>query len=88
MNTGEQRKLSAAITGAGSGLGRDIVANQNEGQPDRLITNAGILTPGPLEVLSLSAMAPRAKSSDSDGLNPTGAEAEEQVQVPHSASEQ
>ena len=33
-------------------------------------------------------MALRAKSSDSDGLNPTGPEAEEQVRVPHSAGEQ
>jgi NAD(P)-dependent dehydrogenase (short-subunit alcohol dehydrogenase family) len=107
MNTSEQRKLSAAITGAGSGLGRDIalglaakgyrvfgtamsseeiadlkkassgavnlavcditneaavkawagnVANQNEGRLDLLISNAGILTPGPLEVLPLSAI--------------------------------
>jgi len=105
MNTREQR--SAAITGAGSGLGRDIalglaakgyrvfgtamssqeiadlqqasggavtlsqcditndaaikmwasdVANQTEGQLDLLISNAGILTPGPLEVLPLSAI--------------------------------
>jgi NAD(P)-dependent dehydrogenase (short-subunit alcohol dehydrogenase family) len=107
MNTSEQRKLSAAITGAGSGLGRDIalglaakgyrvfgtamsseeiadlkkassgavnlavcditneaavkawagdVANRNEGRLDLLISNAGILTPGPLEVLPLSAI--------------------------------
>jgi hypothetical protein len=33
-------------------------------------------------------MAMRAKSNDSDGLNPTGPEAEEQLQVPHSAGEQ
>ena len=100
-------KRSAAITGAGSGLGRDIalglaakgyrvfgtamsseeiadlkqasggavtlsqcditaeaavrawaseVATQNEGGLDLLISNAGILTPGPLEVLPLSAI--------------------------------
>jgi NAD(P)-dependent dehydrogenase (short-subunit alcohol dehydrogenase family) len=102
-----QKKRSAAITGAGSGLGRDIalglaakgyrvfgtafsveeiadlkkasngavslsrcditdeaavrawaseVTNQNEGRIDLLISNAGILTPGPLEVLPLSAL--------------------------------
>jgi NADP-dependent 3-hydroxy acid dehydrogenase YdfG len=102
-----QRKRSAAITRAGSGLGRDIalglaakgyrifgtamsseeiadlkqasggavtlsqcditaeaavrawaseVATQNEGGLDLLISNAGILTPGPLEVLPLSAI--------------------------------
>lgn len=107
MSTSEQRKRSAAITGAGSGLGRDIalglaakryrvfgtamsseeiadlkqasggavtlsqcditdeaavkawaseVATQNEGGLDLLISNAGILTPGPLEVLPLSAI--------------------------------
>src|SRR5580693_1947517 len=107
MSTGGQRERSAAITGAGSGLGRDIalglaakayrvfgtamsseeiadlkkasggavnltvcditneaavkawageVANQNEGRLDLLISNAGILTPGPLEVLPLSAI--------------------------------
>jgi len=100
-------KRSAAITGAGSGLGRDIalglaakgyrvfgtamsseeiadlkqasggavtlsqcditdeaavkawaseVVTQNEGRLDLLISNAGILTPGPLEVLPLSAI--------------------------------
>jgi NAD(P)-dependent dehydrogenase (short-subunit alcohol dehydrogenase family) len=103
----EVRKRSAAVTGAGSGLGRDIalglaakgyrvfgtamsldevtdlklasngvvnlcqcditneaavkawaaeVANQNEGRVDLLISNAGILTPGPLEVLTLNAI--------------------------------
>src|SRR6266480_1934224 len=102
-----QRKRSAVITGAGSGLGRDIalglaakgyrvfgtamsaeeiadlktassgavnltvcditneaavkawaeqVSNENEGRLDLLISNAGILTPGPLEVLPLSAI--------------------------------
>jgi NAD(P)-dependent dehydrogenase (short-subunit alcohol dehydrogenase family) len=102
-----QRKRSAAITGAGSGLGRDIalglaakgyrvfgtaisedevadfkkasngavslsrcditeeaavrawaseVTSQNAGRIDLLISNAGILTPGPLEVLPLSAL--------------------------------
>jgi NAD(P)-dependent dehydrogenase (short-subunit alcohol dehydrogenase family) len=102
-----QKKRTAAITGAGSGLGRDIalglaakgyrvfgtafspeeiadlkkasngavsltqcditneaavkawaneVAAQNEGRVDLLINNAGILTPGPLEVLPLSAL--------------------------------
>jgi NAD(P)-dependent dehydrogenase (short-subunit alcohol dehydrogenase family) len=102
-----QRKRSAAITGAGSGLGRDIalglaakgyrvfgtaisedeiadlkkasngavilsrcditdeaavrawaseVTDRNEGRIDLLISNAGILTPGPLEVLPLSAL--------------------------------
>jgi NAD(P)-dependent dehydrogenase (short-subunit alcohol dehydrogenase family) len=102
-----QRKHSAVITGAGSGLGRDTalglaargyrvfgtamssdeiadlkkassdavnlsqcditnetavkawaeeVASQNEGRIDLLISNAGILTPGPLEVLSLNAI--------------------------------
>jgi len=107
MNTNEQKNRSAAVTGAGSGLGRDIalglaakgyrvfgtamsaeeiadlktasggavnltvcditneaavkawadqVANQNEGRLDLLISNAGILTPGPLEVLPLSAI--------------------------------
>ncbi len=101
------RKRSAVITGAGSGLGRDIalglaakgyrvfgtaissdeiadlkkasdgavylsqcditdeaavkawageVTGQNEGQIDLLISNAGILTPGPLEVLPLIAL--------------------------------
>lgn len=100
-----QRKRSAVVTGAGSGLGRDIalglaakgyrvfgtaissdeitdlknasggavnlgrcditdesavkgwareVTDQNEGRIDLLINNAGILTPGPLEVLKLS----------------------------------
>src|SRR5579859_8131100 len=100
-------KRSAVITGAGSGLGRDIalglaakgyrvfgtamsseeivdlkqasdgavhltrcditdeaavkawageVTNQHEGGIDLLISNAGILTPGPLEVLPLSAI--------------------------------
>jgi NAD(P)-dependent dehydrogenase (short-subunit alcohol dehydrogenase family) len=104
---GEQRKRSAVITGAGSGLGRDIalglaakgyavfgtamsggeiadvdtasggavrlsqcditdeaavrawageVISQNEGRVDLLISNAGILTPGPLETLSLDAI--------------------------------
>jgi NAD(P)-dependent dehydrogenase (short-subunit alcohol dehydrogenase family) len=107
MNTNEQKKRSAAVTGAGSGLGRDIalglagkgyrvfgtamsaqeiedlknassgavnltvcnitneaavknwageVTNQNEGRLDLLISNAGILTPGPLEVLPLNAI--------------------------------
>jgi NAD(P)-dependent dehydrogenase (short-subunit alcohol dehydrogenase family) len=107
MSTSEQRKRSTAITGAGSGLGRDIalglaakdyrvfgtamsseeitdlkkasggavnlsvcditdeaavkawageVTNQNEGRLDLLISNAGILTPGPLEVLPLGAI--------------------------------
>ena len=106
-STSGQRKRSAAITGAGSGLGRDIalclaakgyrvfgtamsseeiadlklasggavtlsqcditneaavkawaseVATQNEGGLDLLISNAGILTPGPLEVLPLRAI--------------------------------
>src|SRR5216684_4483018 len=101
----DERKRSAAITGAGSGLGRDIalglaakgyrvfgtamaseeiadlkqasggavtlsqcditveadvrawaseVATQNEAGLALLISNAGILTPGPLEVLPLS----------------------------------
>src|SRR5271170_3303179 len=101
------RKRSAVITGAGSGLGRDIalglaakayrvfgtaissdeiadlkkasggtvnlsqcditneaavkawageVTTQNEGRIDLLISNAGILTPGPLEVLTLNAI--------------------------------
>jgi NAD(P)-dependent dehydrogenase (short-subunit alcohol dehydrogenase family) len=103
----EQKMRSAVITGAGSGLGRDIalglaakryrvfgtaissdeiselnkmsdgavilsqcditdeaavqswagqVTAQNEGRIDLLISNAGILTPGPLEVLSLNAI--------------------------------
>jgi len=103
----DEKKRSAAITGAGSGLGRDIalglaakdyrvfgtamsaeeiadlkkassaavnltvcditneaavkawadeVSNQNEGRLDLLISNAGILTPGPLEVLPLKAI--------------------------------
>jgi len=102
-----QEKRSAVVTGAGSGLGRDIalglaakgyrvfgtaissdeiadlkkasggavklsqcditdeaavkawageVTSQNEGRIDLLISNAGILTPGPLEVLPLSAI--------------------------------
>lgn len=107
MATSGQGKRSAAITGAGSGLGRDIamglaakgyrvfgtamspdeiadlkqasggavtlsrcditdeaavkgwaseVGANTDGQLDVLISNAGILTPGPLEVLSLSAI--------------------------------
>jgi len=103
----QQRRRSAVVTGAGSGLGRDIalglaaksyrvfgtafssdeiadlkkasggkvnlrqcditnetavktwaaeVTTQNEGQIDLLISNAGILTPGPLEILSLNAI--------------------------------
>src|SRR5580704_7336649 len=107
MSTSEQKKRSAAVTGAGSGLGRDIalglatkgysifgtamsseeiadlkkasggavnltvcditneaavktwageVTRQNEGGLDLLISNAGILTPGPLELLPLSAI--------------------------------
>src|SRR5580704_6373095 len=107
MSTSEHRKRSAAVTGAGSGLGRDIalglagkgyrvfgtaisseeitdlkeasngavrlavcditneaavktwaddVTQQGEGRLDLLISNAGILTPGPLEVLPLSAI--------------------------------
>jgi NAD(P)-dependent dehydrogenase (short-subunit alcohol dehydrogenase family) len=102
-----QTKRSAVVTGAGSGLGRDIalglaartyrvfgtaissdevadlktasdgavslsqcditnedavkawageVSIQNEGAIDLLISNAGILTPGPLEVLTLNAI--------------------------------
>ena len=105
--TNDQVQRTAAITGAGGGLGRDIalglsakgyrvfgtamsseeiedliqasggavtlsrcditdeaavkawaseVAIQNEGGLDLLISNAGILTPGPLEVLPLSAI--------------------------------
>lgn len=107
MNTSRQEMRSAAITGAGAGLGRDIalglavrgyrvfgtamsseeiadlrnasggtvnlspcditdeaavkawaaeVATHTEGGLDLLISNAGILTPGPLEVLPLSAV--------------------------------
>ena len=107
MNTSRQVKRSAAITGAGAGLGRDIalglaekgyrvfgtamssdeitdlkkasggtvnlsrcditdeaavktwateVATHTEGGLDLLISNAGILTPGPLEVLPLSTV--------------------------------
>jgi NAD(P)-dependent dehydrogenase (short-subunit alcohol dehydrogenase family) len=107
VNTNEQKKRSAAVTGAGSGLGRDIalglaakdyrvfgtamsaaevtdlkqasgaavnltvcditnetavkawaaeVANENDGRLDLLISNAGILTPGPLEVLPLNSI--------------------------------
>ncbi len=107
MSTKGQRKRSAAITGAGSGLGRDIalglaakgyrvfgtamsseeiadlkkasdgavslsqcditneaavkawaneVTIQTEGGLHLLISNAGILTPGPLEVLPLDAV--------------------------------
>jgi NAD(P)-dependent dehydrogenase (short-subunit alcohol dehydrogenase family) len=107
MNTNEQKNRSAAVTGAGSGLGRDIalglaakgyrvfgtamsaeeiadlktasggavnltvcditneaavkawaeqISNENRGRLDLLISNAGILTPGPLEVLPLSAI--------------------------------
>ncbi len=103
----QQKQRSAAITGAGSGLGRDLalglaakryrvfgtamtheeiadlkqasggavtltrcditdeaavktwareVVTQTEGGLDLLISNAGILTPGPLEVLPLSAI--------------------------------
>ena len=106
-NITDQKHLTAAVTGAGSGLGRDIalglaakgyrvfgtamsseeiadlkqasggvvtlsqcditaeaavrawaseVATQNEAGLDLLISNAGILTPGPLEVLPLSAI--------------------------------
>jgi len=107
MNTRDQIKRTAAVTGAGSGLGRDIalglaakgysvvgtamsseeiadlktasngavnlrqcditsetavkawaneVTSQTEGTLDLLISNAGILTPGPLEVLPLDAI--------------------------------
>jgi NAD(P)-dependent dehydrogenase (short-subunit alcohol dehydrogenase family) len=107
MNTSEQKKRSAAVTGGGSGLGRDIalglaakgyrvfgtamsadevadlksasngavgltvcditdetavkawageVSSKNDGRLDLLISNAGILTPGPLEVLPLNAI--------------------------------
>jgi NAD(P)-dependent dehydrogenase (short-subunit alcohol dehydrogenase family) len=103
----EQRKRSSVVTGAGSGLGRDIalglaakgyrvfgtamstdeiadlkkvsdgavnldlyditdaaavkawagaVTSQNEGSINLLINNAGILTPGPLEILPLDAI--------------------------------
>lgn len=103
----EQLKRSAVVTGAGSGLGRDValglaakayhvfgtamssdevvdlkkasggavslsqcditnedavkawageVSTRNEGTLDLLISNAGILTPGPLEVLTLKAI--------------------------------
>ena len=103
----EQQKRSAVVTGAGSGLGRDIalglaakgyrvfgtamstdeiadlkkvsdgavsldlcditdaaavkawagaVTSQNEGSINLLINNAGILTPGPLEILPLDAI--------------------------------
>jgi len=106
-NTTHQHQRTAAITGAGSGLGRDIalglaaknyrvygtaisaeeiadleqasgglvtlrrcditdegevqrwaraVVAQTEGGLDLLISNAGVLTPGPLEVLSLNAI--------------------------------
>ena len=107
-STGDgQRKRSAVVTGAGSGLGRDIVlglaakgyrvfgtaistdeivdlkkvsggavdlnqcditdaaavkawagavTSQNQGSVDLLINNAGILTPGPLEILPLDAI--------------------------------
>jgi NAD(P)-dependent dehydrogenase (short-subunit alcohol dehydrogenase family) len=107
-STGDgQTKRSAVVTGAGSGLGRDIalglaakgyrvfgtaisseeiadleeasdgavtlgqcditdeaavkawaaeVTGQNEGRIDLLVSNAGILTPGPLEVLPLDAI--------------------------------
>jgi NAD(P)-dependent dehydrogenase (short-subunit alcohol dehydrogenase family) len=102
-----QRKRSAVVTGAGSGLGRDValglaakgyrvfgtaisadeiadlkkasagsvnlgqcditnetavkawageVTIENEGRIDLLISNAGILTPGPIEVLTLNAI--------------------------------
>ena len=107
MDTSRQLKLSAAITGAGAGLGRAIalglaekgyrvfgtamssdeitnlknssggavnlglcditdeaavktwaaqIATHTQGELDLLISNAGILTPGPLEVLPLSAV--------------------------------
>ena len=107
MNTRQQIKRTAAVTGAGSGLGRDIalglaakgysifgtamsseeiadlkkasdgvvnlrqcditsetavkawaneVTSQTDGALDLLISNAGILTPGPLEVLPLDAI--------------------------------
>ena len=106
-NIAQQKQLTAAVTGAGSGLGRDIalglsvrnyrvfgtamsaqeiddlrnasggavnlsqcditdeaavrswvydVVAQTEGGLDLLISNAGVLTPGPLEVLPLSAV--------------------------------
>jgi NAD(P)-dependent dehydrogenase (short-subunit alcohol dehydrogenase family) len=106
-NVTQQKQLTAAVTGAGSGLGRDIalgfaaknyrvfgtalsfreiddlknasdgavslsqcditdeaavrswaagVAAQTGGGLDLLISNAGVLTPGPLEVLPLSAV--------------------------------
>src|ERR1700678_855772 len=107
MTSKDETQRSAVVTGAGSGLGRDIalglaaknyrvfgtatspgeiqdlnsasggsvtlalcditdeadviawadeVTQQNDGRIDLLISNAGILTPGPLEVLPLGAI--------------------------------